>query len=317
MSSMEANMRWAATAAVAPVAWGTTYYVTRHYLPAGNPLWGAALRALPAGCLLMLLARTRPRGAWWWRSAVLGLLNTSAFFVLVYIAAQRLATSTASMVMALSPLVMTVAAWALLAQRPRAAHLAAGATGLAGVVLMMWGRTGGSGTGGLIASVAAMLVSSLGYVLTQRWDSAAGVLATTAWQLCFGGVLLLVAALVYEGAPPPVDAGALLAFGYVTVVATALAFLAWFAALRRLPAATVGLVGLLNPVTGVLLGTVLAAESLTGRRLAGMALILAGVLLARPRGTPDAEGAPARPGDPTGRASRGACRCRSGVRTDR
>ncbi|MCX5400365.1 DMT family transporter [Streptomyces sp. NBC_00102] len=300
---MEANLREVGTAAVAPVAWGTTYYVTRHYLPAGNPLWGAALRALPAGCLLMLLARTRPRGEWLWRSAVLGLLNTSAFFVLVYIAAQRLATSTASTVMALSPLVMTVTAWALLAQRPRAAHLAAGVTGLAGVVLMMWGRAGGSGTGGLIASVAAMLVSSVGYVLSQRWDSGAGVLATTAWQLCFGGVLLLVAAVVSEGAPPPVDAGALLAFGYVTVVATALAFLAWFAALRRLPAATVGLIGLLNPVTGVLLGTVLAAESLTGRRLAGMGLILAGVLLARPRGTHDAEGAPARPGQPSGRAA--------------
>ncbi|MFD6530496.1 DMT family transporter [Streptomyces sp. NPDC060184] len=304
---MEANVRGLAVAAVAPVAWGTTYYVTRHYLPAGDPLWGAALRALPAGCLLLLLARTRPTGAWWGRAAVLGLLNTSAFFVLVYIAAQRLATSTASMVMALSPLVMTVTAWALLAQRPRVAHLAGGASGLAGVVLMMWGRTGGGGTGGLIASVAAMLVSSLGYVLSQRWSSGAGVLASTAWQLCFGGVLLLAAAVVREGAPPPLDRRALLGFGYVTLVATALAFLAWFAALRLLPAATVGLVGLLNPVTGVLLGTVLAAEGLTARQLAGMALILAGVLLGRPRkaaAEPRAEtasGAAAGQGRPRGR----------------
>ncbi|MGW1466787.1 DMT family transporter [Streptomyces sp. NPDC002308] len=279
---MEANARGLLVAAVAPVTWGTTYYVTRHYLPAGDPLWGAALRALPAGGLLLFLARSRPTGAWWWRSAVLGLLNTSAFFVLVYIAAQRLATSTASMVMALSPLVMTVTAWALLAQRPRAAHLAGGASGLAGVVLMMWGRTGGGGTGGLIASVSAMLVSSLGYVLSQRWSSGVGVLATTAWQLCFGGVLLLVVAVLCEGAPPPLDRRALLGFGYVTLVATALAFLAWFAALRLLPAPTVGLVGLLNPVTGVLLGTLLASEGLTGRQLAGMALILAGVLLGRP-----------------------------------
>ncbi|WP_327267965.1 EamA family transporter [Streptomyces sp. NBC_01218] len=298
---MEANKRGIVTAAVAPVAWGTTYYVTRHYLPAGYPLWGAALRALPAGCLLLSLARARPKGVWWWRSAVLGLLNTSAFFVLVYIAAQRLATSTASMVMALSPLVMTVTAWVLLAQRPRVAHLAGGVAGLSGVALMMWGGSGGSGAGGLIASVAAMLVSSLGYVLSQRWSSGAGVLATTAWQLCFGGGLLTAAAVAFEGAPPPLDPGALLAFGYVTVVATALAFLAWFAALRLLPAATVGLVGLLNPVTGVLLGTVLAAESLTGRQLAGMALILAAVLLGHPRTRPLCVRRAPRPGDPSGR----------------
>lgn len=66
------------------------------------------------------------------------------------------------------------------------------------------------------------------------------------------------------------------------MVATALAFAAWFAGLRHLPAATVGLVGLLNPVTGVLLGTVIAGEVLTVRQLCGLVLVLAGVLLGRP-----------------------------------
>ncbi|MRT44920.1 DMT family transporter, partial [Xylella fastidiosa subsp. multiplex] len=67
-------------------------------------------------------------------------------------------------------------------------------------------------------------------------------------------------------------------------VATALAFAAWFAGLRRLPAATVGLVGLLNPVTGVLLGTVVAGEALTLQQAGGLALVLTGVLLGRPVG---------------------------------
>lgn len=66
------------------------------------------------------------------------------------------------------------------------------------------------------------------------------------------------------------------------MVATALAFAAWFAGLRHLPAATVGLVGLLDPVTGVLLATVIAGEVLTVRRPGGLVLVLAGVLLGRP-----------------------------------
>jgi len=41
-------------------------------------------------------------------------------------------------------------------------------------------------------------------------------------------------------------------------------------------------VGLLNPVTGVLLGTVVAAEVLTARQLCGPGLVLAGVLRGRP-----------------------------------
>ena len=40
---------------------------------------------------------------------------------------------------------------------------------------------------------------------------------------------------------------------------------------------TVGVVGLLNPVTGVLLGTLLAAEPFGPRQLIGTTLVLVGV----------------------------------------
>ncbi|WP_443080717.1 DMT family transporter [Streptomyces sp. PTD5-9] len=93
--------------------------------------------------------------------------------------------------------------------------------------------------------------------------------------------LFPVAAAV-KGPPPALSPPTLLAFGYVTLVATALAFVAWFTGLRRLPAGTVGLIGLLNPVTGVLLGTAVAGETVTVQQLCGLALVLAGVVLGRP-----------------------------------
>ncbi|MFE5621928.1 EamA family transporter [Streptomyces virginiae] len=291
-------MRWVALTAVAPVAWGANYFVTHAFLPADHPLYGAALRALPAGLVLLALCRRRPRGAWWGRSAVLGLLNVSVFFVLVFAASQLLPTSVASTVMAVSPLVMMLAAWLLVAERPGAAHLAGAAIGLGGVGLMLLGGAGGISVPGVLASAAAVLVSSFGHVLTKRWNTAgdAGVLASTAWQLTAGGLLLLPVAVVVEGAPPPVSPSAFLAFCYVGLVATALAFVAWFAGLRRLPAGTVGLIGLLNPVTGVLLGTVVAGEVLTGRQLGGLALVLVGVALGRPGGTGRRAGRPHRRG---------------------
>ncbi|MFI2380174.1 EamA family transporter [Streptomyces sp. NPDC018964] len=274
-------MRWVALTAIAPVAWGANYFVTHEFLPADRPLYGAALRALPAGLVLLAVCRQRPRGAWWWRSGVLGLLNVSVFFVLVYAASQLLATSVASAVMALSPLTMMLMAWAVVSERPRTAHLAGASIGLAGVCLMLL-TGGGVGVAGVCASAAAMLVSSFGYVLAKRWDSGAGVLASTTWQLIAGGLLLLPVAAVVEGAPPALDASAVLAFGYVALVATALAFVVWFIGLRRLPAGTVGLIGLLNPATGVLLGVAFGGETLTVRQLCGLVLVLAGVVLGRP-----------------------------------
>src|SRR5918994_5341249 len=91
--------RWSLICAIAPVAWGSTYFVTHEYLPPDAPLFGAAIRALPAGLILLALARRLPTGAWWWRSLLLGAVNFSAFFVLIYLAAQLLPTSVASTVM--------------------------------------------------------------------------------------------------------------------------------------------------------------------------------------------------------------------------
>ncbi|MFD7292377.1 DMT family transporter [Streptomyces sp. NPDC059897] len=279
---METMYRWGAVAALAPVAWGANYFVTHEYLPAGSPWWGAALRALPAGLLLLGLSRKLPRGAWWWRSAVLGLLNTSAFFLLVYIAAHLLTTATASTLMALSPAALMLSAWALLSERPRAAPLAGAAIGLGGVVLMLAGQAGAPSVPGLLASAGALATSSVGYALSKRWGNEAGVLASTAWQLTFGGVLLLVVAVAFEGGPPSFTAHGAAALAYTAVIATALAFVAWFTGLRHLPAATVGLIGLLNPLTGVALGVVLGGEALTVRQAAGMALVLLGIALGRP-----------------------------------
>ncbi|WP_260614144.1 DMT family transporter [Streptomyces sp. WAC07061] len=279
---MEANTRWVALTAVAPVAWGTNYFVTHEFLPADRPLHGAALRALPAGLVLLALCRQRPRGAWWWRSAVLGLLNTSVFFVLVYAASQLLPTSVAATVMAVSPMTMMLIAWLLVSERPGAAHLAGALIGLGGVCLMLLTGVEEVSVAGVLASAAAMLVSSFGHVLTKRWGAGADVLASTAWQLTAGGLFLLPVAAAVDGPVPELPAPTLLAFGYVALIATALAFAAWFTGLKHLPAGTVALIGLLNPVTGVLLGTALAGEELTARQLCGLGLVLTGVLLGRP-----------------------------------
>ncbi len=285
MPSMEATFRWALITAIAPVAWGSTYFVTEQLLPAGYPLYGAIIRALPAGLLLLLLRRKRPHGSWWWKSAVLGTLNMSVFFALVYLAAQTLPTSIASTIMATSPLVMMLLAWLALSERPRPTHLAGAGIGLAGVCLMLLDGTSPTSLPGVLASVAAMTMSSLGYVLAKKWSANIDVFSLTSWQLLAGGILLLPAAIAIEGPPPPLPAPAVLGFGYVTLAATAIAFAAWFTGLRHLNAAVVGLIGLLNPVTGVLLGTIVAGERLALHQICGLVLVFLGIVLGQPVAT--------------------------------
>lgn len=318
---MEDKWRWSLVAAIGPIAWGSSYYVTAQFLPIDHPLWGAAIRAVPAGFILLAISRRLPRGSWWWRSLVLGTLNMGAFFALVYLAAQLLPTSLATTIMAMSSAVMLLAAWALLRERPRLVAAIGAALGLGGVCLLLLSGVDRIEPLGVVASLGAMLMSSIGYVLATKWGRRAEVpvLASTAWQLLAGGLVLVAVAIVVEGSPPEIDVSAGLGFAYVSVVATAVAFASWFAALQRLGAGVVGLIGLLNPVTGVLVGIAIAGETLTCAQLGGLALVLIGILLGtRARGRP--EGPEARtppdvsPGDDSAGESQPEPRGNSGTR---
>ena len=280
---MEAKWRWVLICAIAPVSWGATYFVTRHFLPDGAPLWSAALRALPAGVILLAVARRLPSGSWLWKSLVLGLLNFGAFFVLVYLAAQLLPTSVAASVMALAPVALSMLAIPLLRQRPTAYMLIGAVLGVVGVGLLVGLGASRIDPLGVAISLLALLLSSLGAILATKWRDDLPLVATTSWQLVAGGLMLLVAAIVVEGAPPAMTSTSVLAYGAISLVATAIAFLCWFAGLRHLPAGTVGIIGLLNPVTGVLLGVLLAAESLASSQWWGLALVAAALVLGRSR----------------------------------
>lgn len=271
--------RWILVTAIAPIAWGSGYVVTRLLLPADAPLWGGVLRALPAGLVVLLLARRLPRGSWWWRSLVLGTLNVGGFFVLVYVAGQRLPSSLAATLMSASAACMLLFAWLLLHRRPRLAAVVGATVGLVGVGVMLGFDADGADAWGVAASLGAMLASSVGFVLTSRWGADVPALPMTAWQLVGGSIVLLPAALLVEGAPPVLTVPSALGFAYLTLVATALAYVAWFTGLRRLSPGVVGVVGLLNPVTGVVLGVAVAGEAFGAPQAVGVALVLAGIAL--------------------------------------
>lgn len=289
---MEGTWRWAALTAVAPVSWGTTYWVTGHVLPADEPLWGGVLRALPAGLVLLALP-LHPggrglRGGWWWRAAVLGLLVNAAFFSLVYASATLLPSSVAATVAGVGPLLVLALAWPLLAQRPRAASVASALAGLVGVVLLVGAATSGLDPLGVVVALAGVASFSTGTVLSQRWSRAAAAgslppaprpLTMAAWQLTLSALLVAPVAAAVEGTPPALDGRALAGLAYLTLVATALANAVWFAGLARLDASAVSVIGLLNPVAGVALGTLVAGEHLAGLQWAGLVLVLGGVVL--------------------------------------
>ncbi|GAA2365946.1 EamA family transporter [Dactylosporangium salmoneum] len=285
--------------AIAPALWGTTYLVTTELLPPDRPLLAGTLRALPAGLLLVAAARALPRGAWWWRAAVLGTLNIGLFFALLFVAAYRLPGGVAAVLGALGPFVVAGLAYGLLGQRPGARVLVAGLAGLAGVALLVLRSSAALDPLGLAAAAGGMVSMSLGTVLGRRWGTPPGfaerrtaLLALTGWQLTVGGVLLAPAALLVEGAPPALGWGNVAGFAYLSLVGTAGAYFLWFRGVTTLPPAQVTLFGLLSPVVAAVLGWVALGQSLSGGQLAGAALVLAAVVAGAAGTSPATKPAP-------------------------
>ena len=65
--------------------WGTTYAMTQFTLPDWPPLLLGAIRALPAGLLLLALKPSLPNKTDWPVLIKLGAINIALFFSLIFI----------------------------------------------------------------------------------------------------------------------------------------------------------------------------------------------------------------------------------------
>ena len=235
-----------------------------------------------AGLVLLALSRQLPRGHWWWRALVLGLLNFAAFFPLLFLSAYRLPGGIASTVQAASPLVVMALAWLVLREVPGRLRVVGGLVGLVGVGLLVLRATSSIDTLGVLAAGGSVLSSALGFVLVRRWPAPVDTLTLVSWQLVVGGVALVPLTLVVEGPPPALDLSAAGGLLWLAGVGTVLAYACWFRGLARLPAGTVSLIGLLNPVVATSLGIVVSGEPFGVVTVLGMTLIAGGVLLGQP-----------------------------------
>ncbi|AXA79872.1 regulator protein pecM [Achromobacter xylosoxidans C54] len=267
--------------ATAPAIWGSTYVVTTLMLPQGYPLTVAMLRALPAGLLLLLAVRQIPRGIWWLRSAILGALNFSIFWALLFVAAYRLPGGVAATLGAIQPLIVILLARALLGTPVRGLAVLAALAGIGGVALLVLGPKAALDPVGVAAGLASAASMALGTVLSRRWQPPVSALAFTSWQLTAGGALLLPVALLAEPALPPVTTLNVLGIAYLGLVGAALTYVIWFRGLARLEPAVVSSLGFLSPVSAVLLGWALLDQRLSAAQMAGMAIVVSSVWLSQ------------------------------------
>lgn len=272
--------------ALAPIIWGSTYIVTTELLPAYRPYTAALIRVLPAGFLLLLMSFYLPKRKEWGRLIILSALNIGLFQGLLFVAAYRLPGGVAAVVGAIQPLLLMLLIWLVDSKAPRVLTVFAAVFGVIGMAALLLSPKTEWDLWGIIAAFLGACSMGAGTYLAKRWHSSLPVLAFTGWQLLLGGLMLLPAAYVLDPALPVLSSIEILSYAYLSIFGALIAYLLWFKGIATLPPVAVSSLGLLSPVTAVVLGWWLLDESLQGFALLGLITVLVSILVVQISSSP-------------------------------
>jgi drug/metabolite transporter (DMT)-like permease len=271
------------------VFWGMTYLAMRVAVEEIPPYLMAGGRFVLAGGVLYAWARRRgdpaPALQQWRAAAVVGgflLLGGNAS---VAWAEQRVPSGLAALLVGVMPIWMVSLEWLRRGSRPSKQVVAGLLLGAVGVGLLVLPQDGGNGMDLLGAAVLILAAASWawGSVISKSAPLPTSPFLATSMEMIAGGVLcLLIGALsgeLREFSFPAVSARAALAWLYLVVFGSLVAFTAYIWLLGVTSIAKVGTYAYVNPVVAVLLGWAVLGEPVTLRTVLAATVILLGVAL--------------------------------------
>jgi drug/metabolite transporter (DMT)-like permease len=275
------------------VAWGSSYLfikigvetLTPFTLVAGRLAIGTAVLAL----VMWIRRQSMPRQqSTYWHLVVVALLGIVIPFSLITWGEQTIDSGLAAVINGTVPLFAIVFAALLLADEPITVNRLGGlVVGFAGVVTLT-SPSLADGFGGSLPGQLALLGASISYgaagVYARRTVRGVPALTSAFLEVGFGFLITLVLAAIF-GSPwaTRIDAATVLSVGWLGLIGSGLAFLAFFYLLERWGATRTALVAYLLPVVGLILGVLVLQEVVSLPMLIGTTLIIGGIALANSR----------------------------------
>ena len=277
------------------VFWGSTYLAIRYVVETLDPLLSASLRFCVAGALMavyLLVARRREPVPVTARqvatAAVTGVLLLLGGNGLVTLAEQRgLPSGLTALLIAAVPL------WVVLLRagtgdRPERRTVLGVALGVVGVALLLLPGARPEGVALLPALmvVGSGLLWSVGSFAATRLPLPPDPVLTTVVQMVAGGASLAVvgAAAGEDLALSEGSTASLVGLGYLVVFGSIVAFSAYSWLLGVAPVSVVSTYAYVNPVVAVLLGVLIAGETVSAVTVVGGAVTVLAVAVVVSRG---------------------------------
>src|SRR3979409_1565642 len=240
--------------AITSVGWGFNWPVTKYLLSELPPLTMRGTTGVIGASLLALLAILRgqslrvPR-ALWPRLVLAAFLNVTCWMTLMGLALLWLPASEAALIAYTMPVWASVLAWPILGERPNLLRVISLAMAFAGLAAIMGGNGFAASAAklpGIIMALGGAFGFAVGTVMAKKLPVNMPPLSAAAWQIGIGCLPVAVAGLLAA----VTNLGWMLLI-YSTVIQFCVAYVSWFAALKRLPASVAAIGTMAVPVVGV------------------------------------------------------------------
>jgi drug/metabolite transporter (DMT)-like permease len=285
---MKARLVWLLLCGI----WGSTWLFIKLGLADLPPLTFAGIRFVIACGIIFLIIRARhislpnQRSAWL-LLAVTGVLSFTLNYGLIFWAEQHISSGLAALLQATTPAFgLVIAHVHLPSERMTWAKLAGVVLGICGVGVVFSNQlslAGGLALAGCIAVVASSVFVAYSNVLIKAHGKKLEPAILAAGQMFFGLIPLLLIGIPLEGNPlhyhwTPL---AVVSLFYLAIVGSVIAFLLYYWLIHHMDVTKTMMISLVTPIIAVLLGIIVLGEKLDWRTIAGGAMIMSGIALAR------------------------------------
>jgi drug/metabolite transporter (DMT)-like permease len=270
------------------IVWGSTYLAIRVAVKEDggfSPFLMGLTRVVAGGSLLLLWGLLRGERLHPTREEVITLVGSGLLLWvggngMVVWAEQRAESGLASLIIAATPIWVAIIEAIVDRRLPSWRLAAALLIGFSGIAfLSVPNLQGGFNADAL--SIVALLLAGLswgaGSVLQSRRPTGFGSVVNAGYQHIAGALGFTVLVLVAGETWTMPDATAWLAWGYLVILGSLLAFTAYIRAIKLLPMKIVATYAYVNPVIAVFLGWLVLEETVTTWMLGGASLVLLGV----------------------------------------
>ena len=264
--------------------WSSAFTSARIIVAAAPPMTALSIRFLISGLIGVALARAL--GQSWrltrgqWRATLLfGICQNALYLGLYFIAMQTVEASLAAIIASTMPLLVALAGWLIFRDRIRPLGVAGLLAGLVGVTLIMGSRLGGGADlTGVALCVVGVMALTFATLAVREASSGGNLLMIVGLQMLVGSLALAGPALALEPFEVAWSWKLVAAFAYTTLVPGLAATLVWFLLVNRIGAVRAATFHFLNPFFGVAIAAALLGEKLGVVDMAGVAVIMAGIL---------------------------------------